>query len=206
MIESIDVVTYSAYFLVPGYLISEIIKHFLPETKVDEFEKTIQCLGYSVLELTLWYWFFSIIMNKYDKKTYKYWLFLMLAILVTSFITGIVIGLIKQKKPLKCILDCLDIKTDHPIPTGWDYKFFNTETTRWVCICLDNDTYIRGKYGTNSLASSEPDNHDIYLEEVYLKDENGDWKKEERTDGIWVSATGIKWINFYKEEGEEDRE
>ena len=31
VIESIEVVIYSAYFLLPGYIIGEIIRHFIPE-------------------------------------------------------------------------------------------------------------------------------------------------------------------------------
>ena len=75
------------------------------------------------------------------------------------------------------------------------------DVAKWVCVCLDNDTFVRGRYGINSLASSEKNNHDIYLEEVYLKNSEGTWIKEERTDGIWISANSIKWINFYKDEG-----
>lgn len=207
MIESIEVVIYSAYFLLPGYIIGEIIRHFIPEREFTDFEKTIRCLGYSILELALWYWWFFIIMNKYADNTYKYWLFLILAILFTSLVTGVVIGLIRQSQIFRRVLNFFDIHTDHPVPTGWDYKFSKTKYAKWVCICLDNDTFIRGKYGDKSLASSERGNHDIYLEEVYIKSEAGIWIKEERTDGIWISADSIKWINFYKDmEADEDGE
>lgn len=206
MIESIDVVIYTAYFLLPGYIICEIVRHFMPEYETNDFEKAIRCLGYSILELAVWYWLFSIIANKYNKESYKYWLFLILAILITCIVTGVIVGLIKQSKLLKRMLKFFDIHTDHPVPNGWDYKFSETKTSKWVCICLDNDTFIRGKYGTKSLASSERGNHDIYLEELYKKDDEGNWKKEDRTDGIWISANSIKWINFYKEKGEIDGE
>jgi hypothetical protein len=204
MIDSIDVVIYSAYFLVPGYIISEVIRHFMPDHDVNDFEKTIRCLGYSILELALWYWLFSIITNKYENNTYKYWLFLILTVLVTSFVTGIAVGIIRQSQLLRRGLRFFDIHMDHPVPTGWDYKFSETKTAKWLCICLDNDTFIRGKFGVKSLASSEHNNHDIYLEEVYRKEEDGTWKKEDRTDGIWISSGSIKWINFYKEKGEEN--
>lgn len=200
MIDSIDVVIYTAYFLIPGYIISEIVRHFLPDREHNEFEKTIRCLGYSIFELALWYWLFSMIMQKYSNSTYRYWLFLILTVIGTSLVTGIIIGLIRKGQLFRKALSFFGVHTDHPVPTGWDYKFSKSETEKWVCICLDNETYIRGKFGVNSLASSEKDNRDIYLEEVYLRNEEGTWHKEERTDGIWISAGSIKWINFYKDE------
>ena len=200
MIDSIDVVIYSAYFLIPGYVINEIIRHFLPDREHNDFEKTIRCLEYSILELALWYWLFSIVSQKYDSSTYRYWLFLILTVVVTSFITGIAIGILRKGQLFRKTLDFFGIHTEHPVPTGWDYKFSNTETPRWVCICLNNGTFVRGRYGPNSLASSEKDDHDIYLEEVFIKNNHGSWSREERTDGIWISASSIVWINFYKDE------
>ena len=207
MIDSIDTVIYTAYFLIPGYIISEIIRQFMPDRERNEVEKAIKCLGYSILELALWYWLFNIIFKKYGQINYKYWLFLIFAVLVTSIITGVLIGVVKQGLLLRKILSFFGVQTGHPVPTGWDYVFYNTKTEKWVCICLDNGTFVRGKFGVNSLASSEKDNHDIYLEEVYRKQEDGEWYKEDRTAGIWISASSIKWINFYKnEEVSEDGE
>lgn len=199
MFDSIDAVIYSAYFLVPGYLISEIVRQFLPDREYNEFEKTVRCLGYSILELSLWYWLFNIVSLKYSDSKEKYWFFLILAILGTSFITGIFIGIIRKLQLFRKILDVCGFHIEHPVPNGWDYKFSKTETQKWVCVCLDNETFVRGKYGSNSLASSEKDNHDIYLEEVFIKDSDGNWIKEDRTDGIWISADSIKWINFYND-------
>lgn len=201
MIDSIDIVFYSACFLLPGYVISEMVSHFCPGREFNDLEKTIRCMGYSILELALWYWLLGTFFQKKDAFTYIHSLLFILILLGTSFITGIGIGIIKQNQLFRKLFTLLGIQTDHSAPTGWDYKFSDIKTSKWVCVCLDNDTFVRGRYGINSLASSEKNNHDIYLEEVYLKNSEGTWIKEEHTDGIWISANSIKWINFYKDEG-----
>lgn len=205
MLDSIEVVIYTSYFLLPGYLISEIAKHFIPTRNINDFEKTIRSLGYSILELALWYWLFAMIEQKYIDTPYKYWLILIIAVVGSSVLTGIIVGVIQQGKWLRKVMEFFDVQTDHPIPNGWDYKFSEIKTKRWVCVSLDNGTFIRGVFGSNSLASSVEGNHDLYLEEVYYMDEDMNWIKEERTDGIWISAESIKWINFYKDKnGVED--
>lgn len=86
----------------------------------------------------------------------------------TGFITGIILGLLRKMQLFRKVLGRLAIQIENPYPTGWDYKFANTDKEKWVCVCLDDSKYIRGKFGKESLASSVKDNHDIYIEEVYM--------------------------------------
>ena len=52
--------------------------------------------------------------------------------------------------------------------------------------------------------SSEYDNRDIYLEELYeKKSDNSVWEKVERTKGVWISSSDIKHIKFYELEEDE---
>ena len=94
-INSIEVFIYTAYFLLPGYIISEIINCIVPSKKVSDAEKTIRCIGYSFLDLAIWFWLIRIVNKKVSDNWY--WFVLMLIVLISSVITGLTIGIIKKK-------------------------------------------------------------------------------------------------------------
>ena len=58
---------------------------------------------------------------------------------------------------------------------AWDYKFSDGKS-QWVEITVSNGKVIRGLYSSHSLASSESEYRDMYLEELYIK-ENEKWNK-----------------------------
>ena len=60
---------------------------------------------------------------------------------------------------------------------------------------------IRGLFYDNSFASSEPGEKDIYLEELYEKKEDS-WEKVRQTKGVWINHNEIRYIKFYKCEGD----
>lgn len=84
----------------------------------------------------------------------------------------------------------------HPIPSAWDYVFKSFTEGAWVTVRMDNGMFIRGKFYTKSFASSDEAYRDLYLEEVYMLNEDDEWVKTERTKGIWLSPDTIKHIEF----------
>ena len=64
-IDSFESVIYTFQFVVPGYIISEIISAIMPQKKASEGEKLVQAIGYSVLNLALWHWLFMIIQENW---------------------------------------------------------------------------------------------------------------------------------------------
>jgi hypothetical protein len=69
----------------------------------------------------------------------------------------------------------------------------------WVVVTLKSGGTVKGKYGLNSFASVYPSERQIYLEELWLKGENGGFgKKASRSKGVIISEDEIKYIEFYK--------
>jgi len=50
----------------------------------------------------------------------------------------------------------------------------------------------------NYCASSNENDRDLYIKEVYKIDDNGKWKRVENTDGILIKAEQVKYIEFFK--------
>lgn len=196
-INSIEIVVYTAYFLLPGYIINEIIRTIVPEKRLLDAEKVLRSIGYSIFELAVWYWLFNIIKaNIYGNL---YWLVLIIIVLFTSVVLGITIGLIRKFNPIRKLLLKLKISAEHIIPTAWDYKFSELQEGRKLTVALNDGTFIRGVFYNKSMASSDDNYRDIFLEQVYVLDENNIWKIVEDTDGVWIAPNIIKWISFMED-------
>lgn len=68
-ISSIEVVVYTAYFVLPGYVIYGIVNSFVPMQIRSDAEKVLRFILYSLIELALWFWWLGWIGDA-DKSTY----------------------------------------------------------------------------------------------------------------------------------------
>ena len=196
IIDSIDTVVYTFQFIVPGYVISEVIGAIMPRKKYSEGERIVQVIGYSVFNMGVWYWLFKLIQNHIDPLSVWYWLINAVAVILTGVIVGFALGFIRSKNLFCRLFQKVGINLKHPIPTAWDYKFSEGQR-QWVEITVTNGKVLRGIFSDHSMASSESEYRDIYLEELYIKKE-GEWIKDERTEGVWINPEEIRYVKFYK--------
>lgn len=191
-----EVVFYTAIFLSPGYIVEEMIRIIMPKKQYSESIIFLRYLIYSIINIAMWSWLYFLIMRYIDSKTIVYWIALILTTALSALLTGIVLGVISKKEIIRTIFSKIGIQIEHPIPTAWDYKFSETKDFRWVIVRLANDEIVYGKYANNSFASSDKSYRDIYLEEIYVLNDENNWKLTERSDGIWISPNEIKSIEF----------
>ena len=206
-IDSMDIVYYSFAFLVPGYIMDEIIGLIIPADKEDVKIKAIKCLMYSIINYVIWAsWGIRILQNFFDSKSVLYWCVFVVALILTSILSGLFIGCLKGSEKIRHILNSILLKiglsASYPIPTAWDYKFNKLEQASgvWLLVTLKNGNIYRGWFGNNAIAGSNQTSKDIYMEACYVQmDPNDQWKKVDQTDGIWISADEIVVVEFFKE-------
>lgn len=81
-------------------------------------------------------------------------------------------------------------------PTAWDWAV-RTPETRWVVVHLNDGTMIGGWFGRHSFASLYRSKRDIYLEQMWLLDENGTFiESQVNTDGVWIGHDAISRVVF----------
>ena len=194
MIDKLDAVIYTFQFIVPGYIIGEVISMVLPRKDYTEGEKMIQAVGYSIFNMAIWYWLFVIIQENI-KNSVWFWIANAFAVLLTGGITGFVLGIIRKEEIIRKFFKFFKINLTHPAPTAWDYKFSDGKEY-WVEITVANGNVLRGRYSGKSLSSSDISYKDIYLEELYIKPKDK-WKIVEKTAGVWVNPEEIRYIKFY---------
>ena len=73
------------------------------------------------------------------------------------------------------------------------------DISHWIIVHLKDGRKISGRYDTESFASSFPAEEQIYLQEVWILDDEGGFKEPvERTSGIIILKDEISLIEFFK--------
>jgi hypothetical protein len=127
-----------------------------------------------------------------------------IVVLVSPIVLGIVLGRLSQKEMLRRTFQRIGINTIHEIPTAWDYKFSKTDHAVWVLVTLKDGSQVAGLYGSRSVASSEPSERDLYIQEIYRITSDGPWQRIPRSDGILIRGDQIRHIEFWGDRKEED--
>ena len=197
LIDSFDVVFYTAIFVLPGFIINCIIDTLNPTQKKAEGTLLLKSIFYSIIHCSAWSWAYKLIFRLVTTHPYLYWVVLIAFTTIAATALALLIGIIKQKQLLRKALSHIGIHCPHSIPNSWDYIFARSESS-WVIVTLTNDDIIYGEYSTKSFASSDPDERDLFLEKTYIPDKNGTWVEANGNEGIYIQKDQIKTIEFLK--------
>lgn len=201
-IESFETVLLTCIFIVPGFIIDSLISIFAPPKKKSDGVHFLMFLVYSVVHCAVWSWAYILIWEHFREKSITLFLLILCGTaLLSSFILGIVLGLLKKYNVLRYILDKVGFNVSHPTETAWEY-LFSKQKSSYVIILLNDDTKVYGWYSSKSFTSSDFEERDIYIEQFY--DEN--WNLVDGNKGIYIAKDQIKTINFYKGADEENAE
>ncbi len=123
-------------------------------------------------------------------------LFLLASGGVSGLLGGVVTGIARRGDWLGKTFGLLRLNTLHPYDTGWDQAF----SRRRGCllrVTFKDGTNRYGIYGKRSLASTSPDERDVFLEEAYFDAPSGEVRREMASVGFWLSASEAECIRFY---------
>lgn len=195
IIDSFDIVFYTAIFVLPGFVVCSIIDSINPPKKHSEATFLLRYIGFSLVNCAAWCWLYKIVIECSNISSLYRWLLLFAISLVGSVLVGLLIAIFKQHQVIDRILNKLKIKTIHTIPTAWDY-YFSKQLEGFIIITLIDDTKLYGWYGSNSFTSSDPDERDIYVEYGYQIDEDGKWILDKQSEGFYIPKDQIKYIEL----------
>lgn len=86
----------------------------------------------------------------------------------------------------------------HPTPKAWD-DFFGRREICFVLVHLRNGNIVGGLYAGNSFTSSFPHEEDIYLEEVWYVDENGQFQGAmPNTKGMLITRDAFDYLELFE--------
>lgn len=117
-------------------------------------------------------------------------------ILVPAFVVANSTRWWAGSEPQRRLHRLLKINSRHEEPTAWDHHF-RQRGQSYVRLTAESGARIYGYYGERSFAAYAKDGRDLFLERVYIEDD--DWFGREVTGsaGVWVSTEKIVAAEFY---------
>ena len=101
--------------------------------------------------------------------------------LVLPCFLGITLGISLRRGWNQKLLGSLAMPVIHPTRRAFDFAFGDITRERFVIITYADGAIVYGFFGSDSLASSDPANSDIYLERLY-----------DVKDGVWIPTSPPK--------------
>ncbi|MYC96598.1 MAG: hypothetical protein F4X14_16660 [Caldilineaceae bacterium SB0661_bin_32] len=185
-----DVASILAY-LIPGFIAISVRSQFVTTPHLQNSERLLSYLTISVI-------YDAIVIRFFPGAIAGSWFGIgfILVFIVGPIIVGVILGVNTQKDFVRGLLAKARLTTIHPIPTAWDWKFTNITGEQWVLVNLKNGDEIRGLLGSDSFASSNPIDRDLYIQWIYGTNEEGLWiPLGDR--GVLIATDEIRTIEFW---------
>lgn len=178
-------------FVVPGFIAIKAYELLSPSKPVDSSKQIIDAISYSCLNYALLLWPIFLIETTKVSISHPnlYILFYIMVLFVSPIL--LVLGWSLLRK-----LECIQKFIPHPTQKPWDFVF-GQRHTYWIIVTLKNGEKIGGMFGPNSFASSAPAEEQLYLEELWILNEEGGFDRPvEQSSGIIILSSEILSVEF----------
>jgi len=207
-----DTFEFFATYLLAGYVVIIVRSRFILGVRPKPAELVIEAIVFSLVNQML----ATLIADLSNVTGLSTWLdailglpdsdsrlFFFLKVLVLPALLGMVLGYNLSAGWKNALLRRLSMPVTHPVRKGYDFAFGNERDTGLVEITYDDGTKIAGLFGEHSLAASDEDRSDLYLEQLYIID-NGNWKETKPPRSVWLSLRDVRSIEFLQAPEEQE--
>jgi hypothetical protein len=184
--------------LVPGFIFSSVLSQLVPRRLAGTTETIIlgyltgTAFNYAICGFPV----YLVLTGKWLVANQLGQLALWFGVtFLTPIVLAILVGAAIQHEWLGKFFKLIGLRWINLVPTGWDWIFSRTAPC-FVLVTLQDGKQVAGWMGLLSMASSDPDKRDLYIEEVYTIPENGPWQPAPGSGGILIEAGQIAYIEF----------
>ena len=181
-------------FLVPGFLTTYIYAQFLTGRTRDAFDKTLSYFVLTTLYYSIIYLFLGL--GSLAVAVQSAWSFV-LVFFAGPMVLGVALGLLAQKSVFPRLWSMLGVGLVHPIPSAWDFRFSAYSANTFVLVTLSDGKQVAGRLAAGSMASSDPQERDIYISELWDLGQNGQWSGRPENQGVLIKAAEIRYMEFW---------
>jgi hypothetical protein len=194
-----------ATYLLAGYVVIIVRSRFIlglrpkPAELIIEaiiFSLINQLLASAIVEITRIYgviaWMDSV--AYIPSSNSKFYFFLKILALPT--LIGLAMGYNLSSGWKNALMRRLSMPVIHPVQKGYDFAFGRDRDAGFVIVTYFDGTSVAGYFGENSLASSDPDRSDLYLERLYKVGDEGEWSEPDPARSGLVNLNDVRSIEF----------
>ena len=193
-LKNINDYYYISVLIVPGVIITYVRAQFISGRMGKLSESILAYLTLTIIYYGLIGALISYVISL-DHGLFKLFLWWSL-IIIGPAIFGILLGMAAQYGWGRWIAANLRLKVVHATPTSWDWRFANCPTARFVIVTLADGSTVAGIFGTESFASTEPTERDLYIQEIMDVSDEGAWAWRNEVTGILIAAKEIRFVEF----------
>ena len=108
---------------------------------------------------------------------------------------GMVIGLNASLGGSRRLLAKFGIRVPHAITSAWDWRFSGLPECL-MTLTLKDGSRVYGWCGARSFIGSDPRSRDLFIEQVYDVDEQGNWVLKTKDKSIYIATGEVRMIEF----------
>jgi hypothetical protein len=200
--KSVEDFQLALLFIVPGVVALFIRSKFITGRAPSAKENVV---AFVVISLVYYSVTFFLIERAFTTQQALAWILLLL---VGPAVFGFILGVAAQKEWGAWAANRLGLSIVHVIPAAWDWRFSKiTRPGMFVMATLTSGEKVGGFFGSDSFASSDIGERDLYIEEEYVITDEGTWQSRPEKVGVLISAREIRYIEFWNpptKEGADD--
>jgi Family of unknown function (DUF6338) len=184
-------------FIVPGLVALFVRSKFITGRTPSPTENVLSFVVISLVYYSLTIFFVERALTVQEPWLARALIWISL-ILVGPALFGFVLGVAAQKEWSNWLAGKLDLSIVHVIPAAWDWRFCKVPRGgMFVLVTLTSGERVAGFFGSNSFASSDASERDLYIEEEYTPIDQGTWQARPEKVGILIAAKEIRYVEFW---------
>jgi hypothetical protein len=184
---------------IPGFIYNGVLAHFVPLHQNSEKALillrllTATAFNYALCSPLIYLLATHVLFPRRAVAQGVAWLIILF---VVPTLLGLARASIIQGDRGDWFYKAVKLRPINAIPTGWAWVFGRTDPC-YVLVTLTDGTEIAGYFGPKSMASSDPERKDLYIEKVCkVTADGGAWAEVEGTLGMHIDGAQISYIEF----------
>lgn len=178
-------------FVIPGFISIKVYELIFPSSTVLASAKVVDAITYSCINYAILLWPILVIDTLEFKAAHPNFRFFLYALVL--FIFPIVWVLVWKKLRHS---EWFQANAPHPISKPWDFVF-SQRKEYWMIVTLKNGKEIGGIYSDKSFVSSSPATEQIYIEQVWLLNEDRGFDRPiDQSSGIIILNDEISTVEL----------
>ncbi len=199
-LESIPDLYFVVSVFFPGFIYQGVVRQFVPLRQNGQIELillsflTATAVNYALCSPFIYLLVTGHALASHPAAQAISWFAI---IFISPVMLGLVHARLLQKGGLAPLYRALKLRPINPVPTGWDWVFSRAEPC-FLMVTLKSGVALAGWFNELSMASSDPDSRDIFIEKVYTVDPSGNWQQVAGSEGVHINGSEIAFIEFRK--------
>ena len=193
-----DTFDFFAKYLLAGFVFIYIRSFFAPGQKPMLAEVFAEAIIWSLINQVV----YGMISAYSSVDLLSKHLSLFLEVIVLPAVLGFLMGKLLFSRWFSSVCDKLSIPFVHPIQKAYFFAFTQPEVG-YIIVTYNSGEQVYGYFGKKSLAASDQDGSDLYIEDIYVLAEDETWEPAVPPRSAWIRLSDVRSIEFIHSTNEE---